>query len=124
MYSPKRLNRYSPINDLQLAYAFRNQYNNIVAHSTSETVSYTFIEHILKNGIVFDFCWGNNFIVKNKVIIKFEDLHLIQRSKNIHSSIEDYYKQAKEFLKNRQLVNFTRTPCQISSLKSYLKKDY
>ncbi|MCR4900452.1 MAG: Coenzyme F420 hydrogenase/dehydrogenase, beta subunit C-terminal domain [Treponema sp.] len=121
----KRLNGYSPINDLQLAYAFRNQYNNIVAHSTSGAASYTFAEHILKNnGVVFGVCWGNNFKVEHKAIIKLEDLHLIQGSKYVQSSINDCYKQAKEFLKNGQLVYFTGTPCQISGLKSYLKIDY
>lgn len=53
-----------------------------------------------------------------------DKLWMLQGSKYVQSSIEDTYQQAEECLKKGKTVLFSGTPCQISGLKGYLRKEY
>lgn len=53
-----------------------------------------------------------------------EDLVKIQGSKYVQSSMRDSYQQVKKDLKENKRVLYSGTPCQIASLKRYLKVEY
>ncbi|MGN0181274.1 MAG: Coenzyme F420 hydrogenase/dehydrogenase, beta subunit C-terminal domain [Candidatus Ornithomonoglobus sp.] len=52
------------------------------------------------------------------------ELYKLQGSKYVQSSIGSTYKEAKQFLDEGRKVIFSGTPCQISGLNSFLKKQY
>lgn len=52
------------------------------------------------------------------------DLPKIQKSKYVQSDMEFTFKQIKQRLLAGKKVLFSGTPCQVSALKGYLKKDY
>ena len=80
-----------------------------------------------KNGVVFGCTMektNNKFDVKHIYIDNEKDLYKLQGSKYVQSSINNTYKEAKQFLKQNRLVLFSGTPCQIAGLIAYLGKDY
>lgn len=79
---------------------------------------------ISENGIVFGARFNENFEVYHDYTETLEGLRYFQGSKYVQSSIGDSYKKAEFFLKKGRFVFFTGTPCQISGLKHYLRKEY
>lgn len=53
-----------------------------------------------------------------------KDLAKIQGSKYVQSSMEDSYQQVKQDLNQNKKVLYSGTPCQIASLKRYLRREY
>lgn len=51
-------------------------------------------------------------------------LEALRRSKYVESLVDDTFARVKDHLKAGRTVLYCATPCQISGLKSYLKKDY
>lgn len=53
-----------------------------------------------------------------------ENLHSLQGSKYVQSSLNMIFRDVRMRLKSNSLILFSGTPCQVDALKSYLKKDY
>lgn len=53
-----------------------------------------------------------------------KDLYKIKGSKYVQSSVGESFRQVKKDLIDGRKVLFIGTPCQVSGLRSYLKKDY
>ena len=81
-------------------------------------------EILNRKGVVFGAAFTEAFDVKHVVIEDLEDLEKLKRSKYVQSDIGDSYSRAKEYLDAGRYVLFTGTACQISGLKSFLKRDY
>lgn len=83
-------------------------------------------EEILnENGVVFGSAFADDFkSIKHVGIERKEDLPKLYGSKYLQSVIEDSYKSVEHFLSEDRSVMFVGTSCQISGLKSYLRKDY
>lgn len=77
-----------------------------------------------QDGVVFGAYLSDSLVVEHKYIDNKDDIKLFRGSKYVQSKIGEAYKQAEEFLKKGRLVLFTGTPCQVSGLLSYLKKEY
>lgn len=77
-----------------------------------------------ENGIVFGATIDRSLQVKHISIERIEDLRLLQGSKYVESFLGDTYLQIREKLKSGKKVLFTGTPCQVSGLLTFLKKDY
>ena len=80
---------------------------------------------IAKGGIVFGASFSNDFkSVQHIGINHIDDLIKIQGSKYLRSDIRQSFIRVQELLEKDTCVLFSGTPCQISALKKYLKKDY
>lgn len=83
-------------------------------------------EYIVKNGgIVYGAAFSEDFFsICHIRIADKNNLHLIYGSKYVQSDTGNAYDQAKNDLEQGKTVLFSGTPCQISGLKSFLKRDY
>ena len=106
-------------------YAAKHRDNEVRLNSSSGGVFTLLAENILRDGgVVF----GARFNEKWEVIHDFteskDSLAPFRGSKYVQSNIGNTYTIAERFLKSGRQVMFTGTPCQISGLKKYLRKDY
>ena len=81
-------------------------------------------EVISRGGVVFGAEFAENFSVRHGWEENISALGKLRRSKYVQSSIGTVYSECKQFLDRGRLVLFSGTPCQISGLKAYLRKDY
>ena len=77
-----------------------------------------------KGGAVFGAAWTEDFSLHHVCVDNKNDLKYLRGSKYVQSSTEDTFKQAAELLKSGKYVCYSGTPCQISGLKAFLRKDY
>ena len=94
-------------------------------NSTSGGVFFELAKHFIDtNGYVcsaiWDKCWNVNHIVSNNI----KDIQKMMGSKYLQSDIKNCYQEIKILLEDNKNVLFTGTPCQVSGLKSFLKKDF
>lgn len=107
------------------AYACINKNEEIRKISSSGGIFTLLAENVLdKGGIVFGVAFDDDFSVHHIEVEKKSDLNKLRGSKYLQSRIEKTYKKAEEYLNMGKTVLFTGTPCQISGIKSYLRKDY
>jgi coenzyme F420-reducing hydrogenase beta subunit len=55
---------------------------------------------------------------------KKEDLPKLQKSKYVQSSLKGIFRPIKKLLDEGKCVLFSGTPCQVTGIKSFLRKDY
>lgn len=79
---------------------------------------------IKKGGVVYGCTALGNCKILHIRIDNESDLELLKGSKYVQSKIGGIYNRVKADLLNGYEVLFIGTPCQISGLKSYLRKDY
>lgn len=107
------------------AYACINKDEVIRINSSSGGIFTLIATEILKTGgIVFGAAFDEELNVHHIEVDSRKDLNLLRGSKYLQSRIGDTYKKVENYLKENRSVLFSGTPCQISGLKSYLKKDY
>lgn len=98
---------------------------DIVEKSSSAGLFYLIGEKIIKNGgIVFGVIFNKNWDVVHSYADTVEGLKQMLGSKYVQSSIGNSFQQAEGFLKSGREVLFSGTPCQISGLRRFLRKDY
>lgn len=105
-------------------YAAKNKDQAVIQKSSSGGVFHLLATTILKEGGIV---YGASFhqgITKHIRIDQVEDLSKIQGSKYTQSSMIDILPQLKEDLNSGAEVLFSGTACQVSAVKSFLKKDY
>lgn len=111
-------------NDSINAYAAWSLDANDRKSSTSGGVASVFYQSILSQDGV---CYGAIIDEKLNVIIDgYSDENIIKfkKSKYVHSDMGSTYTRIKRDLLNGKKVIFIGLPCQIASVKSFLKKDY
>ena len=106
-------------------YAAINRDDNIRKKSSSGGIFAAIAEKIIADGgVVFGACFDEHWQVVHACAVSYEGLYAFQGSKYVQSKIGDTLKQAEVFLKKGRKVLFSGTPCQISGLKHYLRKEY
>lgn len=75
-------------------------------------------------GVVFGAAFDENWDVKHICIDSKSELPKLRGSKYVQSTIGNCYKEAKTHLSAGKEVLFSGTPCQITGLKKFLRKDY
>lgn len=118
------INIDSPKQPLQILAAKNN--NEIQRlQSSSGGIFILLAEYIIKrSGVVFGAKFNKNWEVIHGYAETLEELEPLMRSKYVQSSIGDSYKKAEHFLKQGREVLFVGTPCQITGLKKFLRKEY
>jgi len=108
-----------------IAYACYNIDEKVRMGSSSGGLFSLIAEQVINSGgIVFGAGFDKYFTVIHSWVDLKEELGKFRGSKYVQSKIGETYKQVEEFLKQERQVLFSGTPCQISGLKSYLKRDY
>lgn len=107
-------------------YASKNQDIEVQKSSSSGGIFFALTEYIIleKKGIVFGARFNENWEVIHDYAETIEKAKTFKGSKYVQSCIGDCFKKAEDFLKSGRTVLFSGTPCQISGLKQYLKKEY
>lgn len=114
-------------NDLKQSecYAAINNNKEIRFDSTSGGLFSALAENIYKDeGYVGGAIFDNDWKVKHYISPNSEDLEKLRSSKYLQSNTEGLFKNIKNLLKENKKVLVCGTPCQMTALKSYLKKPY
>lgn len=77
-----------------------------------------------EGGVVFGARFDEQFEVVHDYTETLEGLSVFRGSKYLQSRIGDTFRQAESFLKEGRKVLFSGTPCQISGLLRFLRKEY
>lgn len=75
-------------------------------------------------GIVYGAAFDDKWDVHHISIKRIEDMHKLQGSKYVQSSLDDTYKRVKKDLQTGRKVLFSGTTCQVAGLNQYLRKEY
>ena len=81
-------------------------------------------ETISRGGVVFGAVFDGKWEVRHACAETLEDVRPMMGSKYLQSRIGDSYRDAEKFLKAGRSVLFSGTPCQLTGLHNYLRKDY
>lgn len=107
------------------AYAAYNLNEIIRLESSSGGIFSLFAEEVFdNNGIVYGAAFDENFEVKHIRVTEKSELYKLRGSKYVQSKCDYIYSQCKNDLKEKRIVLFSGTPCQIEALKSFLKVPY
>ena len=77
-----------------------------------------------ENGVVFGAAFNNEWKLSHRCYTKDDDVSSSYSSKYLQSDLKDTYLQCKKLLVEGKKVLFSGTPCQISGLHRFLRKDY
>jgi coenzyme F420-reducing hydrogenase beta subunit len=106
-------------------YAAINNNEKVRLNSSSGGIFTLIAQHvIMQGGVVFGAKLNSKLEVIHDIANCEEDLAGFRGSKYVQSNLQDIYLKVVKYLKNGTTVLFSGTPCQISALKLYLKKDY
>ncbi len=79
---------------------------------------------LAQNGVVFGAVYDGHWEVRFSYAETLERVRPMMGSKYLQARVESAYRDAELFLKQGREVLFTGSPCQISGLRKYLRKDY
>lgn len=118
------INQHGQTNPLEV-WAAQNTDEEICKQSSSGGIATNLAEKIIEEGgVVFGVIMNE----KHEAVHTFADtkqqLSAFMGSKYVQSRIGDSFKHVRSFLKSGKKVLFIGTPCQISGLKQFLRKDY
>lgn len=106
-------------------YAAKNIDEDIRKQSSSGGLFTVIAEKVIaEGGVVFGARFDNNWQVVHTCIESKQSLAVFRGSKYVQSQIGESFKQVKTFLRERRKVLFSGTPCQISGLNHFLRKEY
>lgn len=109
----------------QKVYAAYNKDENIRMQSSSGGI-FTLLaeETIKKGGVVFGVKFNEDWMPEFGYTDTIEGIAPFRGSKYIQAIVGSAYKEVEKFLKAGREVLFCGTPCQITGLKRYLRKEY
>ena len=107
------------------AFAAKNKNKGIRLESSSGGIFSILAEKIiLEGGVVFGAKFDSHWEVVHSYSETVEGLSVFRGSKYVQSKVKRSFTDAEQFLKSNRKVLFSGTPCQISGLKHFLKKEY
>lgn len=119
------LNEENVHNIFTEGYAVINKNEQVRDESTSGGFFSLLANYVLDlNGYVIGAYYDENFIVKHIAINDKNELYKLRGAKYSQSELGNIFKQVKDLLDQKKYVLFSGTPCQVSGLKSFLRKDY
>lgn len=106
-------------------YAAQNQNHEDLLKSSSGGMFLVFAKEILNNGGYVSGCvLTENFVAKHIVTNDLDEVYKMCGSKYVQSDLNNCFSQIKQLLIENKIVLFVGTPCQVSGLKLFLKKEY
>ena len=116
-----------PVEKRKAVRAYAAWHNDLTTRrrSASGGAAMAMYETMIEQGGV---CFGTKFDPDLSLRIQsaetLEEVHAFRASKYVQASVENSFRQAKDYLQDGRSVLYIGTPCQIAGLKNYLKKDY
>lgn len=118
------LNQHKTTKPIKI-YAGWNKNVDQILTSSSGGIFYALAEEIIKqDGIVFGATFNSNNELVHSSTKSLIELEKFKGSKYLQSNINNTYKEVQNLLKIGEKVLFVGTPCQISGLKNFLRKEY
>lgn len=114
-------------NDLaeSVCYAAEHKNLEVIFDSTSGGLFSALAEIMYRlNGFVGGAVFNEDFSVRHYISNEKEDLPRLRSSKYLQSNLEGFYNQVKNLLNKGEKVLVCGTPCQMSALRAFLRKDY
>lgn len=109
----------------KVCYAVKNSDEDVRKESSSGGFFSLIAEFIIDlGGVVFGPLWNKDLELVHSFIDKKEDISKLRGSKYVQSNIDHSYRKVEAFLNEGRYVLFSGTPCQVSGLKRYLRKDF
>lgn len=106
-------------------YAVNGKNENVRRDSSSAGVFYYLCKGVIENGgVVFGAGFDKDFQVCHGYAEDMQGVKSFMQSKYVQSNTGDSYNKVKAFLEEGREVLFSGTPCQVSGLKAFLRKDY
>lgn len=106
-------------------YAAKNPDDKVRMASSSGGIFTMLAERTVeRGGVVFGACWNDDWEVVHDYTETKDGISKFRGSKYVQSRIGDCFKEAEAFLKSGREVLFSGTPCQISGLTRFLRKEY
>ena len=106
-------------------YAAKNKDEITRKNSSSGGIFTLLSQNVLdSNGVVFGAKYDNKWGVTHDYIESIDDLAQFRGSKYLQSKIGESFIKARDFLKQGRIVLFSGTPCQISGLNLFLRKEH
>ncbi len=106
-------------------YAAYNINERIRMQSSSGGVFTLLAESVIgQGGVVFGARFNDDWEVIHDYTETIDGIGAFRGSKYVQSNIGDNFTKVKSFLESGRKVLFSGTPCQVSGLKKYLRKDY
>ncbi len=78
---------------------------------------------LLKGGVIYGAAYGENMLVQHMKAETWEECVRFRGSKYVQSRTDHVFAEIKKDLAEQKHVLFTGTPCQVSALRKYLRKD-
>lgn len=121
-FKPQRKERVAP----PQAYAAVHKDENIRLNSSSGGAFSALASAMLKQGgVVCGAAYDEQYSKVRHIIIEDEnDMPKLRTSKYVQSDMRDTYEEVKNLLKQGRNVLFSGTPCQVSGLHLFLRKEY
>lgn len=116
-----------PVEKRKAVRAYAAWHNDLTTRrrSASGGAAMAMYETMIEQGGV---CFGTKFDPDLSLRIQsaetLEEVHAFRASKYVQASVENSFRQTKDYLQDGRSVLYIGTPCQIAGLKNYLKKDY
>lgn len=106
-------------------WAAQNKDKTVRENSSSGGIATMLAEKIInEKGVVFGVVMNEKCDAVHKYAETSEQLVSFRGSKYIQSKIGNTFQQVRDFLNAERQVLFIGTPCQVSGLKCFLRKDY
>lgn len=111
--------------EYKLVFIYKNCSDQIRFNSSSGGLFFSLAEKaIAEGGVVFGAGFNQEWVIEHGYATDLKGLNRLRKSKYVFSDLKDSLNKVKEFLEDGRRVLFTGTPCQIASLRQYLKQDY
>ncbi len=118
------LHRADPL-PIQQVLAVKNRNEEERLASSSGGVFIALAKVVLQQeGVVFGAVYDEHWEVRHTYAEDLDGVKAMMGSKYLQSRMEHAYQDAERFLKKGREVLFTGTPCQITGLHAFLRKDY
>ena len=118
------VNNNKKLNDIT-SYAAYSKNDDIRRNSSSGGMFTHLASNVINaGGVVFGAAFDEEFGVRHICVDNIDDLYKLRGSKYLQSIVGDSFKETEKYLKSGRKVYFSGTPCKISALLKYLKKDY
>jgi acetyltransferase-like isoleucine patch superfamily enzyme/coenzyme F420-reducing hydrogenase beta subunit len=114
-------------NDYQepICYAAEHKNIEVVFDSTSGGLFSALAEIMYRSkGYVGGAVYNDDFTVRQYISNDKEDLPKLRSSKYLQSNLKGFYKQVKQLVIAGEQVLVCGTPCQMATLRAFLRKDY
>lgn len=108
-----------------ICYAARNIDDGIRRQSSSGGIFSAIAEKIVaEGGVVFGARFDSTWQVIHASVETKNDIEVFRGSKYVQSKIGDAFIRVETFLKEGRVVLFSGTPCQVSGLNHFLRREY